>query len=108
MANIPVFHTSTHETKSDDYRHARGKYDYGRKGTPHPKPRAVADLYRMEDCVATHRVCRPYVGHTTLKAGDHALFPDSMYGSGRRFIDQVLPQMGVSVGIYDPYVCQST
>ncbi|MEC8727284.1 MAG: cystathionine beta-lyase [Pseudomonadota bacterium] len=112
MANIPVFHTSTVMKPSlDDYRHARGKYDYGRKGTPTSEAteKAVADLYRMEDCVATpsglSAICLGI--SAVLKAGDHALFPDSMYGSGRRFIDKVLPQMGVSVGIYDPCVTAS-
>ncbi|MGB1036621.1 MAG: PLP-dependent transferase, partial [Candidatus Puniceispirillales bacterium] len=83
MANIPVFHTSTIMKPSlDDYRHARGKYDYGRKGTPTSEAteKAVADLYRMDDCVATpsglSAICLGI--SAVLKAGDHALFPDSM------------------------------
>ena len=107
MANIPVYHTSTvMKANLDDYRNGRGTYDYGRVGTPTSvaTETAVADLYRMDDCVATpsglSAICLGISG--VLKAGDHALFPDSMYGSGRRFIDKILPKMGVHVGIYDP------
>jgi cystathionine beta-lyase len=107
MANIPVYHTSTvMKANLDDYRNGRGAYDYGRVGTPTSvaTETAVADLYGMDDCVATpsglSAICLGISG--VLKAGDHALFPDSMYGSGRRFIDKILPKMGVQVGIYDP------
>ena len=107
MANIPVYHTSTvMKANLDDYRNGRGAYDYGRVGTPTSvaTESAVADLYGMDDCVATpsglSAICLGISG--VLKAGDHALFPDSMYGSGRRFIDKILPKMGVQVGIYDP------
>lgn len=109
MANIPVYHTSTVMKPSlDDYRNARGKYDYGRKGTPTSQAteEAVASLYHMDDCVATpsglSAICLGISG--VLEAGDHALFPDSMYGSGRRFIDRVLPQIGVNVDVYDPCI----
>lgn len=109
MANIPVYHTSTiMKPNLDDYRQGRGKYDYGRKGTPTSQAteEAVASLYKMDDCVATpsglSAICLGI--SSVLKSGDHALFPDSMYGSGRRFIDNVLPQMGISVGIYDPSI----
>jgi cystathionine beta-lyase len=37
-----------------------------------------------------------------LKAGDHILFPDSLYGAGRGFAERRLPNMGVSVEYYPP------
>lgn len=39
-----------------------------------------------------------------LNAGDHALFPDSVYGSAREFIDHELKRLGVDVQFYDPVI----
>lgn len=37
-----------------------------------------------------------------LASGDHALFPDSIYGSAREFIEEELVRLGVEVQFYDP------
>jgi len=37
-----------------------------------------------------------------LKAGDHVLLPDSFYGAGREFSDDMLPRMGVACSYYRP------
>jgi cystathionine beta-lyase len=37
-----------------------------------------------------------------LKAGDHCLMPDSVYGSTRQFIDDLLNKFGVTTEYYDP------
>lgn len=37
-----------------------------------------------------------------LKAGDHVLLPDSVYGAGRNFAEDMLPRMGVAVSYYRP------
>ncbi len=37
-----------------------------------------------------------------LKAGDHCLVPDSVYGSTREFIDDLLSKFGVTTQFYDP------
>ena len=39
-----------------------------------------------------------------LKAGDHVLFPDSLYGSARQFVGHELVRMGVAVEYYDPAI----
>jgi cysteine-S-conjugate beta-lyase len=39
-----------------------------------------------------------------LSAGDHALFPDSIYGSARDFIKKELVRLGVDVQLYDPTI----
>lgn len=39
-----------------------------------------------------------------LSAGDHALFPDSIYGSARNFIDVELVRLGIEVQYYDPTI----
>ena len=37
-----------------------------------------------------------------LKAGDHVLVPDSIYGPTRRFCDTILRRFGVATSYYDP------
>lgn len=39
-----------------------------------------------------------------LSAGDHALIPDSIYSSARKFVTQELPRYGVEVEFYDPTI----
>lgn len=39
-----------------------------------------------------------------LKAGDHLLLPDSVYGPTRGFADQLLARMGVETTYYDPCI----
>jgi cystathionine beta-lyase len=41
-----------------------------------------------------------------LKAGDHLLMPDSVYGPTRRFCDTVLRRYGVSTDYYDPLISE--
>ena len=107
IPNPPVYHTSTIMRASlADYRNRVGRYDYGRMGTPTSEAceQAVAALYEADQAVATSSgLAAIALGiSAVLKAGDHALFPDSMYGSGRRFVEQVLPLHGISFDFYDP------
>jgi len=107
IPNIPVYHASTIMKETlDDYRQRRGKYDYARLGTPTSEAleESVAGLYGADDCVA---VPSGLAAITTgvlavLNSGDTALFPDSLYGSGRRFTETILPQIGVTPVFYDP------
>jgi cystathionine beta-lyase len=39
-----------------------------------------------------------------LKAGDHLLMPDSVYGPARSFADHMLDRMGVATTYYDPLI----
>lgn len=41
-----------------------------------------------------------------LKAGDHILVPDSVYGPTRRFCDSVLARYGVTTTYYDPMILE--
>ena len=107
IPNPPVYHTSTIlKPKLDDYRHHRGQYDYGRIGTPTSEAteKAVAQIYGCDDIVAVPSgLSAISVGIlTAVKSGDTALFPDSMYGSGRRFVEMELPRHGVTPVFYDP------
>ncbi len=42
------------------------------------------------------------VGQSLLKAGDHLLLPDNVYGPSRDFARHELAQWGVTTGFYDP------
>ena len=111
IVNPPVYHTSTILKKTlDDYRNNRGEYDYGRLGTPTSAAveKAVAEIYGADDVVS---VPSGLAAITTAlmsvsKAGDHLLFPDSIYGSSRRFIEQTLPQYGITADFYDPQLSE--
>ena len=109
IVNVPVYHASTITSPNlDDYRNNRGRYDYGRIGTPtsEASEKAVAGLYGMDDCVSApsglSAVCLGISG--VLACGDHALFPDSIYGSARKFVENILPRMGVEVEFYAPLI----
>lgn len=109
MANPPVYHTSTVMRESlADYRAGRGTYDYGRIGTPTSTAveEAVADLYGYDQCIATPSgLSAVAVAISSLaETGGSVLLPDSMYGSGRRFAEHILPSMGVVPRFYDPLI----
>ncbi len=109
IANPPVYHASTILRPTlDDYRTQKGRYDYGRVGTPtsEASEKAVAALYNADDAVSVSSgMAAIAVGVLAMvKAGDKALFPDSMYGSGRRFVEQVLPTIGVHAIFYPPTI----
>jgi cystathionine beta-lyase len=42
-----------------------------------------------------------------LKAGDHILMPDAVYGPTRRFCDSVLSRYGVTTSYYDPLIAEA-
>ena len=107
IVNPPVYHTSTILRESlDHYRHHKGAFDYGRIGTPTSRAveQAVAAIYHADDAIS---VSSGLASVTTailavVKTGDEALFPDSIYGSSRRFLENVLPNIGVQPIFYDP------
>ncbi len=109
MANPPVYHTSTVLSPTlDDYRNKRGRYDYGRVGTPtsEASEKAVAALYNADDAVSVSSGAAAIAAGVLamVKNGDKALFPDSMYGSGRRFVERILPTIGVRAIFYPPTI----
>ena len=107
IPNPPVYHVSTIlKSNLDDYRNHVGQYDYGRMGTPTSEAteKAVAQLYGCDDIVAVPSGLSAIVVGilSAVKNGDQALFPDSLYGSGRRFVELELPRHGVEPVFYDP------
>ncbi|EHI49052.1 cystathionine beta-lyase/cystathionine gamma-synthase [SAR116 cluster alpha proteobacterium HIMB100] len=81
-------------------------YDYGRIGTPTSAAfeQAVAALYDAEACISTPSGLSAITTAilSVVKSGDHALFPDSLYGSSRRFVTSLLSDLGVEVSFYVP------
>ena len=107
IPNPPVYHASTIlKSNLSDYRNHVGAYDYGRMGTPTSEAteKAVAQLYGCDDIVAVPSGLSAIVVGilSAVKNGDQALFPDTLYGSVRRFVEQELPRHGVEPVFYDP------
>jgi len=109
--NTPVFRASTmlFPTMAELEQAARGEYagiGYGLHGLP-----TVTDL---QDTVAAiegaHRALAVPSGLTAttlpllalLRAGEHVLVTDSVYGPTRRFCNNHLLRLGVEVSYYDP------
>ena len=92
----------------DDLLHRRGRYSYGTRGTPTTEAleSAWSDISGaagtvllpsgLAACVLALMSC--------LKAGDHLLVTDSVYGPTRNFCDTVLKRFGVEVTYYDPLI----
>src|SRR5580704_6740134 len=107
--NTPVYRASTLLYRSaQDYLDHRGRYQYGRRGTPTsealqtaladiegPLCSTVALLPSGLAAVATALL-------SALRAGDHVLVTDSAYGPTRKFCDTMLSRYGIATTYYDP------
>jgi cystathionine beta-lyase len=84
------------------------RYTYGTRGTPTSDALASAmdDLEGSAGTIVVPSglaaVTVPLLGF--LKAGDHLLVTDSVYGPTRQFADTMLRRMGVETEYYDPHV----
>lgn len=115
VVNPPVYHASTilHPTVADleasqRNRHAHHQVSYGRRGTP--------TTFALEDAVAEieggHRAVAVCSGAAAcyaailgfVRAGDHVLVTDSVYGPVRAFCNGFLKRFGVAATFYDPLV----
>ena len=102
----PLYRTSTIlSPKMDNYRNRSGKYTYGRNGTPTSDSliNAISDLYKAEGCVlAPSGMGAITIGlMSVLKAKDHILIPDSVYGSARRFVQEEFPRLNIEFEFYN-------
>jgi cysteine-S-conjugate beta-lyase len=114
VVNPPVYHASTILFPTVEALHAAQKQRnptksrYGRYGTP--------TTFALEEAV-----CALEGGHHSIvvgsgvagivvallayvKAGDHVLMVDTVYGPSRRFCDTVLARFGVNTTYYDPAI----
>lgn len=106
IPNPPIYRASTilSETMAQYRGEEPSAYDYGRVGTPTSRAfeEAICALYEADDAISTPSGLSAI--NTALltyaKSGDHILFPDSLYGSTRRFVTKMLPNYGVDVEFY--------
>lgn len=112
--NPPVHRTSTvifpdYETFRDYNAGKRSDFrSYGRYGSPTTDglEEAVAALEGADFAITTGSGLAAITTALLafLSAGDHALFPDSIYGSAREFIDHELARLGVEITFYNPTI----
>lgn len=116
IVNVPVYHASTVlyaslaelEQRHKDRASGKKAVTYGRKGTPTTwsLEEAVAELeggYRSKVFPSGLAACAGAL-QAFLKAGDHLLMIDSVYGPTREFCDNVLGRFGVETTYYDPLI----
>jgi cystathionine beta-lyase len=113
VVNPPVYHASTilHRTVAELEAAGRNRYNqvtYGRHGTP--------TTFAFEEAVAVieggHRAVALCSGVAAcfasilafVKAGDHILMVDSVYGPVRNFCAGFLKRFGVETSFYDPLI----
>ena len=109
--NPPVYHASTLLYPSAaDYVAHRGRYQYGRVGTPTTEAleAALAELEGPQ-CAGVALLPSGLAAISTalmavLKSGDHLLVTDSAYGPTRSFCEQILPRFGIATTFYDPAI----
>ncbi|MBI3705605.1 MAG: cystathionine beta-lyase [Rhizobiales bacterium] len=109
--NPPVYHASTllYPTAEDQVAH-RGRYSYGRRGTPTSEALegALASL-EGEGCAGVALLPSGLAAIATALlatagAGDHILVSDSVYRPTRNFCEGVFKRMGVETTYYDPLI----
>jgi cystathionine beta-lyase len=111
FVNPPVYHASTvlYPTAEDQVAH-RGRYVYGRRGTPTsealenaikeiegPKCEVVALLPSGLAAISSAML-------SVLSAGDHVLVVDTAYRPTRIFCDSVLKRLNIETTYYDPLI----
>ncbi|MEN6543166.1 cystathionine beta-lyase [Parvibaculum sp.] len=107
--NPPVYHASTILFPTVEAMKTRNQpYTYGRRGTP--------TLAALEEAIAAieggaRTVLTPSGLSAVstallafLKAGDHLLMTDNVYGPSRHFCDTILKRNGIEVEYYDPEI----
>jgi cystathionine beta-lyase len=109
FVNTPIYRGSTvvWETYDDLVAH-RGRYSYGRRGTPTTD--ALADALREFEGSAGVMLTPSGLSAITtallavVKSGDHVLITDSVYRPTRVFADSELSRLGIEVEYFDPLV----
>jgi cystathionine beta-lyase len=109
FVNVPIYRGST--VLSPDVEHflgKKGRYVYGRRGTPTSEALAdaITDLEGGAGAVLTPSGLSAITTALTAvaRAGDHILAVDTVYGPTRHFCDTLLKRMGVEVSYYDPVI----
>ena len=107
IVNPPVYHVSTilSPTMKDYKNRTNKRYTYGRNATPTSEALeiAIASIYGNEGSVLAPSGMSAITNSlmATLKNSDHALFPDCVYGSARRFVIEEFPRLNIEYDFYD-------
>ncbi len=111
FVNPPVYHASTvlYPNAADLVAH-RGRYQYGRRGTPTSE--ALQHAIRAIEgplCAGVSLLPSGAAAISTallsvVAAGDHILITDSAYRPTRVFADTILSRLGVETTYYDPLI----
>lgn len=112
--NPPVHRTSTvifpNYATYNDYSSGKLPHyrSYGRYGSPTTDglEQALMELEGADFAITTGSGLAAITTAVLafIAAGDHILFPDSLYGSAREFVDYELVRLGVEVQYYDPTI----
>ncbi len=109
--NPPVYHASTLLYPSaEQYIAHRGRYQYGRRGTPTSEAleTALGDLEGPQcetvTLLPSGLAAISVALLSVVRAGDDILVTDSAYGPTRKFCDTILPRYGVTTRYYDPVI----
>jgi len=111
FVNPAVHHVSTVLYPSaEDFAARRGRYLYGRRGTPTTEALESA-LRHLEgpSCAGVALVPSGLAAISTallavLQSGDHLLVTDNVYQPTRRLCDGVLARLGITITYFDPLV----
>ena len=107
IVNPPVYHASTilSPTMKDYKTKKNKKYTYGRNGTPTTDSLeyAIAKIYDAKGAVLAPSGMGAISNSlmAVLKSNDHALFPDCVYGSARRFVIEEFPRLNIQFDFYN-------
>jgi cystathionine beta-lyase len=112
FVNPPVVHASTvlYPTVQEYEERSNSRYTYGRRGTPTSEAFAKA-LAEVEgpQCAGVALLPSGLAAaslalQSVVKAGDHVLVTDNVYGPTRKFCDTVLHRLGVTTAYFDPLI----
>lgn len=107
FVNTPIYRGSTVLSPTvADFLGKKGRYVYGRRGTPTTESLATA-ITQLEGGAGTALLSSGLSAITTalmatVRAGDHLLVADTVYGPTRHFCDTILSGFGVEITYYDP------
>ena len=108
IVNPPVYHVSTilSPTMGEYKNRTNKRYTYGRNATPTNESLefAIANIYRAKGSVLAPSGMGAITNSlmSILQSNEHALFPDCVYGSARRFIEEEFPRLNIEYSYYDP------
>jgi cystathionine beta-lyase len=107
FVNTPIYRGSTVLARTvADFLGRKQRYVYGRRGTPTTEALATA-ITALEGGAGTALVSSGLSAITTallavVRAGDHLLVADCVYGPTRHFCDTRLKALGLEIEYYDP------